>query len=172
MRRTFCLVCVASLELCSGAPSTSPPLASAIQPAPCPLQASAELQELCRLQLQLLTAALKLSLQAVLSSSVLGSVSDSVDDEPLRQQLLLESSCLRASAYCRAPASLQTGALQLQLVATSDEGMGGSGMGGSVSSAQAAQRFLFLGQDGAGGGSLHEQEQWILEQPVIVLPDR
>ncbi|PRW56641.1 hypothetical protein C2E21_4621 [Chlorella sorokiniana] len=136
------------------------------------LHASAELQELCRLQLQLLTAALKLSLQAVLSSSVLGSVSDSLDDEMLRQQLLLETACLRASAYCRAPASLQTGALQLQLVATSDEsGSGGSGIGGSVSSAQAAQRFLFLGQDGAGGGSLHEQEQWILEQPVIVLPD-
>lgn len=151
------------------------PIAASRLPILCPaLQASAELQELCRLQLQLLTAALKLSLQAVLSSSVLGSVGDSLDEELLRQQLLLETSCLRASAYCRAPASLQTGALQLQLVATSDDGgsSGGSSGSGSVSSAQAAQRFLFLGQEGTGGGSLHEQEQWILEQAVIVLPDR
>lgn len=102
---------------------------------------------------------------------MLGSVSDSMDDELLRQQLLLESSCLRASAYCRAPASLQTGALQLQLVATSEDACSGS-CGSSVSGAQAAQRFLFLGQEGVGGGSLHEQERWILEQPVIVLPDR
>lgn len=135
------------------------------------LQASVELQELCRLQVQLLTSALTLSLQAALSSSTAGSVGDSADDDSLRQQLL-EASGLRASVYCRAPGSLHTGKLQLQLVAASGEDGASGGASTHQQQPPPAQRFLFLGQDGAGSGSsLQDQEQWILEQPVIMLPD-
>lgn len=124
------------------------------------LQASEELQQLCRLQLGLLTGALQLSLQAALSTGI----SDSLDEEGLRQHLLLsDAGRLRASVYCRSPASLQTGALQLQLVAASD-----GDAGAAAAAQQPAQRLLFLGQE---GGSLADQEAWILEQPVIVLPD-
>lgn len=125
------------------------------------LQASDELQQLCRLQLGLLTGTLQLSLKAALSASISGSL----DEESLRQQLLLsEAGCVRASVYCRSPASLQTGQLQLQLVASSD----GDGDARPAAAQQPAQRLLFLGQE---GGSLADQESWILEQPVIVLPD-
>jgi hypothetical protein len=128
------------------------------------LQASSELQELCLQQLKLLTTALQLSLQAVLTSSI--SIDEEVDEEALRQHMLADSDCLRSTVYCRAPSSLQTGQLQLQLVAAS---------GGSSTlqppPPQQQQRFLFLGQDGMAGGSLADQEQWILEQQVIVLPD-
>ena len=139
------------------------------------LQASQELQELCRLQLGLLVSALQLSLQASIlgaGGSVIGSLDE---DGPLRQQLLLDPRPLRCTAYCRAPGSLRTGNLQLQLVAASDAGAGDA-MSAAAAGAAQAQRFLFLGQDGMGGGGmggggLHDQEQWILEQPVIVLPD-
>ncbi|KAL4443615.1 hypothetical protein ABPG75_011352 [Micractinium tetrahymenae] len=133
-------------------------------------QASAELQELCRLQLQLLTASLQLSLQAVLTAGVSGSASSLDDEDCLRQP---EGAALRLTVYCRAPASLQTGQLQLQLVADLDGADGGGGGGGAARSARAqqAQRFLFLGEDGGAGASLADQERWIVEQPVIVLPD-
>lgn len=131
------------------------------------LQASAELQELCRLQLQLLTAALQLSLQAVVAGGVAGSAGSLDEDCPV-QHLELESTALRSTVYCRAPASLQTGQLQLQLVADTD---GGGGGGASSARAQQAQRFLFLGEDRGAGASLADQERWIVEQSVIVLPD-
>ena len=130
------------------------------------LVASSELQELARQQLQLLAVSLQLSLQAVLSSSI--SIDDSsIDEEALRQQLLADSTCLRSTVYCRAPASLQTGQLQLQLVAA----LGGGSQDLQQQQQQQQQRFLFLGHQGVPGSSLAEQEQWILEQPVIVLPD-
>lgn len=85
--------------------------------------------------------------------------------------LLLQpgAATLRSTVYCRAPASLQTGQLQLQLVADTD-GAGGGG-GARSARAQQAQRFLFLGEHGGAGASLADQERWIVEQPVIVLPD-
>lgn len=115
------------------------------------------------MQVQLLAATLKLSLQVSLLD---GSATDSLDEDGLRQHLQLDSACLRATVYCRAPASLQSGDLQLQLVAMSEDGGGNS----RAAAAQAAQRFLFLGQ--GESASMAEQERWIVEQPVIVLPDR
>ena len=123
-----------------GAPPPPPP--TSLEEA---LQASAELVQLCQAQLALLTSALQASL-AVASD----------EDDDARGGA---AASLRASVYVRAGASLQSGTLQLQLVAASDGGSGG---------AAPAQRFLFL--EDAGGGSLAEQEQWILQQPVRPAP--
>ena len=87
-----CVIASCHLPNPAGAPASSP-------------QASAELQELCRLQLALLTSALQLSLQAVLTSSVAGSLSESMDEESLRQQasegsLLAVQQLLRSLLCC------------------------------------------------------------------------
>lgn len=102
----------------------------------------------------------------MLTGGIAGSAGSLEEDCPL-QHLELESTVLRSTVYCRAPASLQTGQLQLQLVADS----GGGGGGARSARAQQAQRFLFLGEDGGAGAGLADQERWIVEQPVIVLPD-
>ncbi|KAL4858504.1 hypothetical protein ACK3TF_001471 [Chlorella vulgaris] len=124
---------------------------------------SAELQELCRRQLDLLSVTLQLSLRAVLNSSFDGSL----DEELLRQQLLKDASGLRSTVYVRSPASLQTGQLTMQLVAA----VGGDPGADLQQQQRQQQRFLFLGQDGMAGCSMLEQEQQILEQQIIVLPD-
>jgi hypothetical protein len=64
---------------------------------------------------------------------------------------------LRCAAYCRAPRSLASGELALALVAATDA---------AEAEAAAARQDLFLGV--AGG---ERWEAWIVEQPVIVLPD-
>jgi hypothetical protein len=124
---------------------------------------SAELQELCHRQLDLLSVTLQLSLRAVLNSSFDGSL----DEELLRQQLLKDASGLRSTVYVRSPASLQTGQLTMQLVAA----VGGDPGADLQQQQRQQQRFLFLGQDGMVGCSMLEQEQQILEQQIIVLPD-
>jgi hypothetical protein len=70
-----------------------------------------------------------------------------------------EGAALRCAVYARSPASLAAGKLQLQLVAATD---------GREAAAAAARQDLFLGVPGA---SASYQEAWIVEQPVIVLPD-
>ena len=101
---------------------------------------SIEIQDLCRLQLDLLATSLHLSLDTQKSLA---------DD--------LGGQTLNCTAYRRVPSSLRTGELQLQLVAATEK----------VNKNASLREDLFLGAQGPSG----EQENWILSQGVIVLPD-
>jgi hypothetical protein len=96
---------------------------------------SAELRELAHLQLGLLVAALEARLGEFAETGV------------------------RCAVYCRNPASLAAGHLQLQLVAATD---------GREAEAARQRQDLILGIPTADG---QVQEAWLIEQPLIVLPD-
>ena len=106
------------------------------------LAPSAELRELCHIQLSMLITSLESRIGAMVT----------------------ETGCsVRCAVYRRSPASLPSGQLQLQLVAASDarEADTASGFSG-------VRQDLILGIPGTNE---QFQEAWIVEQNLIVLPD-
>lgn len=111
-------------------------------------KASPELQQLCSMQMQMLLSALEVGIGSALAVSGTG-WEDAGQGAP----------ALQCTAFLRDPSSLQTGELQLSLAASV----------GAVEGDAARQRHSLL--LGHGQASLAEQEQWLVEQAVIVLPD-
>lgn len=107
------------------------------------LSASNELRELAHLSLGLLVS----QLEARLAGAGAAGTGNGVVPP------------LRCAMYSRSPNSLSSGKLQLQLVAATDA---------REAEAAQARQDLFLGVPGASGTY---QEAWIVEQPLIMLPD-
>ena len=83
---------------------------------------------------------------------------------------LVTGTSLSCCVYARAPLSIQQGSLECRLVAAGGGGAGGAG-GGSGGGGPARadhQQALLLGR---GPYSTEDEEAWIIEQSVIVLPD-
>lgn len=127
------------------------------------MQVSPEFRQLCQQQVELLISALHISMLAAAFNPGKGSSESSGDYDVGLSADALTGTTLCCAVYSRAASSIQTGQLQLHLVAHSST----DSTAGAASS-RIDQRRLLLGK---GPYSLEDQENWIVEQQVIVLPD-
>lgn len=136
------------------------------------MQVSPEFRSLCQQEMELTLSALQASLLAAAASSRDSSGAaageDGKDSLPVD---LITGTTLSCALYARAAHSIQSGQLECRLVAHSSGGAtggGSSGGNGAGNGRPADQQLLLLGR---GPYSLEDDEQWIVGQSIIVLPD-
>lgn len=107
-------------------------------------QPSAELQELVKVQLDMLVS--------ILETRIGDDTSGHHDDVGIR-----------CAMYCRTPESITSRTLKLQLVATSDDGWDAS-----TDTSRVFANECIIGDESI---SADAEEAWVVNQPMIVLPD-
>jgi len=124
---------------------------------------SDEMQQLCKLQLELMIKTIRLSLLSAPTTDTTTTTNNNDDDnDDIEDRVAKANAFISCTAYRRVPSSLANAKLQLQFIASTDEGTA------SNSETRKRREDLFLGVQGP---TITEQETWILSQGIIVLPD-
>jgi len=125
------------------------------------------MQQLCKLQLELIIKTIRLSLLSApttgtTTTTTTTTTNDDDDEDNIEDRVAKANAVISCTAYRRVPSSLANAKLQLQFIASTDEGTS------STSETRKRREDLFLGVQGP---TITEQETWILSQGIILLPD-
>jgi hypothetical protein len=124
------------------------------------------MQQLCKLQLELIIKTIRLSLLSApttTTTTTTTTTNDDNDDDDIEDRVAKANAFISCTAYRRVPSSLANAKLQLQFIASTDEDTSSS-----TSETRKRREDLFLGVQGP---TITEQETWILSQGIILLPD-